>query len=283
MIPVVFIHRGGQEYLSIALEQAAIRNGVVLLGDNDTLWRNYDPIDDLLAGARDFDQAYVHMSTNPEPFERFCFHRWFALAEWMRKMRAERVFYCDSDVMLYCDVTEWAESVGNPDVSLQIPKHQPDYRWGVSAHVSLWTLGALEKFCDFVLMIYQSGLAKLEEKWRWHEETGRPGGICDMTLLYLWNQCHMSLSARRILNNAMVIDGTTFDHNINVAENYELDEYKLVGPGLRKSLLQQMEEADGYPAGTVWGWNEKLGESIRFNALHFQGGPTKELMKEYKG
>lgn len=273
MIPVVFIHRGGQEYLSTALEQAAIRNGVVLLGDNDTLWRNFDFMAELLVGAKDFDEAYVHMSTNPEPFERFCFHRWFALAEWMRRLRAERVFYCDSDVMLYCDVTEWAESVGNPDVSYQIPLHQPDCRWTASAHVSLWTLDALEKFCDLITAQYTTGLGRLEEKWQWHQANGLAGGICDMVLLYFFSLTN------EVLNNAKVINGATFDHNINVAENYELDEYEMEAG--RKRLWLHEDWNDSRPVlGRVVTDNR---EKVFANALHFQGGPTKELMKEYKG
>lgn len=283
MIPVVFIHQGNQEYLSIALEQAAIRNGVVLLGDNDTLWRNFDHMADLLAVAKDFDQAYVHMSTNPEPFERFCFHRWFALAEWMRRMRAERAFYCDSDVMLYCDVTEWAESVGNPDVSLQIPKHQPEYRWAASGHVSLWTLDALSAFCNYIVAIYQESSELLEAKWHWHQTESKPGGICDMTLLYLWASDTYRLGlfhpTTKIVNNAKVINGATFDHNINVAENYELDEYEMEAGHKRLWLYEDWNDSRPVLGRVVTDSRER----VFANALHFQGGPTKELMKEYKG
>lgn len=273
MIPVVFIHQGFQSYLPHALVQAARRNQVVLLGDeeNKIVRHNHTMIDTSV--GRDFDEAYVHMSTNPKEFERFCFHRWFILADWMRKTGIEKAFYCDSDVMLYCDVTEWAESVGNPELSYQTPQHQPDYRWAASAHVSLWSVGAVSEFCKFILDTYRQEPARgiLEEKWRYHRQNDLSGGVCDMTLLYLFSKLH-PIGADYV-NNAKVINGATFDHNINVAENYEPHEYDM-----RDGMKRIQRDAGGIPCG----YRPYEQDWIRFNALHFQGGPAKELMEEYQ-
>jgi len=92
-----------------------------------------------------------------------------------------------------------------------------------------------------------------------------------MTLLYLWAQ-EMSFE---MVNNAQVIDGATFDHNINVAENYLPDEY-LMADGHKK-----IEWYDDLPHGRLnyhtWRY------ATKFNALHFQGQYMKQMMKEYRG
>lgn len=289
MIPVVYIHDGDQPYLRTALEQAKRYNDeVVLLGiGNKEMWSPWYPwVSERLT---DFQAVYQHMNTNPESFEVACFYRWFALHDWMTEQGVERVFYCDTDVMLYCNVTEWAESVGNPDVSFQVPQHQPEYRWSASAHVSLWTAPALAIFCNFIMAEYvqEKNLERLREKWAWHQETGTPGGICDMTILYIFWQAitdpdvGKQLFDLSFVNNAQVIDGATFDHNINVAENYEEGEYwELTLPNPRKEIWRGSDIgrsdapfflARGFPV-----------EHIRANALHFQGAHAKALMEEYK-
>lgn len=295
MIPVVFAHRGNQEYLRTAIEQATRRNEVVLLGDetNKTVtdscyWFDWDGLTERDKDFDKFRQHYVPMASGHGDFEFAWYHRWFALREWMKRTGKDVVFYCDSDVMLYCDVNEPVKSY--PDgwrVALQIPHYQPDYRWSASGHVSYWTLDGLNGFCRFVVTMYgnEAGRAKLKEKWDWHQETGTPGGICDMTLLYLWTKLHTKQGV--IVNNAEVWDSATFDHNINVAENAWPDEYRMTSDNPPIKQIQGILMRDG----DYWyqGFNEALWYSdcednpyIKFNALHFQGG-AKELMKEYRG
>ena len=289
MIPVVYIHQGNQPYLRTALEQAKRWNPeVVLLGiGNKGMWSPWYPwISKRMIG---FQAVYQHMNTNPEPFELACFYRWFALHDWMTEQGVDRVFYCDTDVMLYCNVTEWAESVGNPDVSFQIPQHQPEYRWSASAHVSLWTRDALGAFCDFIMWLYTEDIGHLQQKWAWHQETRTPGGVCDMALLWRWAIGDLLARRLALVNNAQVINGATFDHNINVAENYELDEYAMWPEGTKKSsfkeswadnrpALLKLDEASRESGNLIHG----SGEIVFANALHFQGQNAKALMEGYK-
>jgi len=194
----------------------------------------------------------------------------------MEQHEVDHIFYCDSDVMLYCDVTEVLESYGKHDAAFQIPKYQPPYRWSASGHVSSWSYEGLSSFCNFVVEMYsdEKKLSLLKNKWELHQRTGTPGGVCDMSLLYLWSLNH------EVINNAKVIDGATFDHNINVAENYWRDEYEMVkgSSEMRKRMDWQPEDQ----TGTLHGWNIVSRDWIEFNALHFQGG-AKGLMREYRG
>ncbi len=278
VIPVVFCHEGNQEYLNTAIEQAKRHNDiVVLLGDSENArsdvryssWEHWK--------SPEFQRVYKHMSTNHEEFELRCFQRWFAIERWAREHNVEGIFYSDSDVMLYCNITEWAESVDKPDVSFQVPQHQPGYRWSASAHVSLWTLEALREFCEFVSSEYcyvtlSATGGRLTNKWQWHQETDTAGGVCDMTLLFLWWQETLEPDGWGFVNNATVIDGATFDHNINVAENYGQYDYLMQGD----HKLVETGTHDG-PHLLL-----ELGpQLIKANALHFQG-QAKAWMKEYQ-
>jgi len=254
MIPVVFIHKGDHDYLTVAIEQANQRNEVVLLHEPKGLW----------------GLDYEHMNFTTEQSIRRNIERWFSLLDWMESNDREEAFYCDSDVMVYCDVTEVVGSWSSCVVSVQIPYQQWAYRWSASAHCSYWTHDALAEFCLFITNTYRGDKLRLREKWQWHRETGTPGGICDMTLLFLWLE---QRGMEGVVNNAQVIGDATFDHNINVPENYYPDEYQM--EGARKTVILN-------PSGYV-GWNDRLGQAVKFNALHFQGQHSKKLMKEYRG
>jgi hypothetical protein len=291
MIPVVFIHRGGQEYLRTAIKQASRRNEVALLGDQSNrhlnglcYWFDWSEFTKRDRSFRDFLGSYVQMSSGHGEFELAWFERWFAIRNWMKATGQERIFHCDSDVMLYCDVNEAVKTwdMPYPYAAFQIPKSQPDYRWSASAHCSYWTKKALDEFCRFSLSAYMErtrgiNLNTLATKWRWHQQMRQPGGICDMTLLYLWYSWRktdaIAFLEEPIINNGKVFDGATFDHNINVAENYLPDEYAMSDGGIKAVALNNN--------GDYMGWNELKGEPVKFHALHFQGG-AKGLMEEYK-
>jgi hypothetical protein len=143
-------------------------------------------------------------------------------------------------------------------------QRQSNYRWSAAGHVSYWTELGLARFCDLIDHIYTHRLDKLEEKWNWHQRTKTPGGICDMTLLWLFSR------ENEIPILTRVRDDTTFDENINISENHLPNEYRM---------------HEGYKEITwrghqPYGYNLVLRKPIRFNALHFQG-TAKELMKSH--
>jgi len=266
MIPVVFIHKGDSEYLPLALRQAKAWNPeITLLGDrsNWSVWPRWHNITDYPgSGAL---RAYLHMSSNPAEFEKFCFTRWFILRDFATYQNLDEVFYCDSDVVLYCDVNE-ARPPGTWDLALAMAHHQPEYRWSAAGHVSYWPVSTLSMFCEFVERTYgtKKGLETLNRKWAWHQKTGKPGGICDMTLLWLFAREH------EIKILTQVRDGRVFDENINIPENRFPSEYRM------RAGIKEITWREGQPHG----FNLLLNEEIRFNALHFQGS-AKRLINSY--
>lgn len=266
-IPVVFIHKGDQDYLKTAIEQARGRNRrVVLIGDdsNASFAPEHQGWDEFWNAH--FADVYQHMTFNHQDFTLRSMQRWYALARWMEYNKQAAAWHFDTDVMVYSDVAE--VSYGDSIAALQIPRKSLPAGLSASGHASYWTLEALEDFCDFMYRMYTSekGLNTLQVKWAWHMLTKTPGGVCDMTLLYIWSL------GKDVVNNAKVIDGATFEHNVNSPGNLIEDEYRM-----KDGIKEISWEGTEYPHG----WHEHRREWVKFNAIHFQG-KSKRLMEEYK-
>ena len=84
-IPVVFIHKGGQDYLRTAIEQAKrYGNYVVLLGNEESTRFDVEHhrYADYWHGARTFERLpFKNMFSNHSDFELFCFQRYFAIRD----------------------------------------------------------------------------------------------------------------------------------------------------------------------------------------------------------
>jgi hypothetical protein len=270
MIPVVFTHRGGQEYVRVAIKQARQWNGrVVLLGDGSNAgWdvEHHAIADHFGADAERVVGYYEHMCSNPHDFELYNLQEYFVLREFMQRQALPVIFACDSDVMAYADLTEEERKHGDYLAVYSIPEEQWEYRWSASAHSVYWTFSGLCDFCDFVEATYTGNLDKLREKWRWHQENGVGGGVCDMTLLWLF----YVENAGRVHDICRVVGGAAFDHNIRAAENAFPGEYRMDGG------LKEVRWRGGQP----YCWHLELERWVRFAVLHFQNG-AKPLMQEY--
>lgn len=274
MIPIILTHRGNQPYVRTAIEQAKRRNGrVVLIGDesNKDFGAEHYLNADYWQGAAEFAKVYRHMSHNPYAQELYCFQIYFVLRDFCRAQGIERLFTMDSDVMLYCDVTEYEKTLGDYDLAINWCERQEPYRWSACLHNSFWKLPILEATCRFMEGVYGNTIShpiwnKLVEKWAWHRDNNVPGGLCDMTLLHFFRQ------GRKAVNLSEVRNGSVWDDNINQGENYYENEY---------SWCPEcgVKEMNGKP---YTGWNKKLEQMVRFNALHFQG-QAKGRMEDYKG
>lgn len=270
--PIVLIHRGFSQYMRYSLKQAEHFNpfaSIYLIGDraNNRFsgihhWDATKVIQDLPFNSR----IYRHLSTNGFDFEFFCFQRWFLLREMMERENIHDVFYMDSDVMLYRSIASIAEELPDHQMGCLIAKDQDNYRWAASAHMSFWCREALEEFCIFILKTYtdNSGISRLVRKYEFQQRHGLPGGICDMTLLYLFSLEH------DVLNLATVRNGSVFDLAIGTAENFDTDEYYL------ENSIKKFSWNDGIP----YALSRITGQQVRFNALHFQGN-AKPLMRQY--
>lgn len=269
-IPVVFTHRGPQDYVGIAVEQAKrYGNYVVLLGNEENAHLDVEHHDnaDYWHGADVFERLYKHMSGNHRELELYCFQIYFVARNLALEKGWDKIFLIDSDVLLYCNVTEEERKLGEYDLAVSICKNQWKYRWSACLHNSFWKVKTLIDMCNFLIETYNGGdlMAKLEEKWAWHQANGIPGGVCDMTLLWFFCQ------DRNVVNLSEVRDGATWDDNINIPENYLPDEY------LMKNGHKFIDTRAEPGPHLLYANGPQL---IRANALHFQG-QAKRLMEEY--
>lgn len=276
MTPVVFVHYGTvPEYLKLSIAQAAKNNDVILITDDDSTAVNATKvmIDNVNEEAKKFEGIYHHLSKNPEDFELKCFTRWGLIKSMMEKRGLQSVFYCDSDVLLYTSVgTHFPLDTG---VAYSIPVDQPEFRWSASAHVSFFSYENMVLLWQFMLNAYETKgdvFKQLKTKYKHHLVSQLPGGVCDMTLLYLFSQQH------KVTPMYIIVDGSTFDHNINSSENSIKGEYEMkqvAGP-YGPMLIKSIRFIDDMP----FCLNLDEDMDVKFYSLHFQGG-AKSLMQQF--
>ena len=271
-IPAIFFHRGNSNG-RFAIQQALQYNRrVILLGDETSKLPigEYHAYQDHDEGALQFVGVFQHMNTAPNPsHDLHCFLRWFFIFNLMKEQQFQRVFAGDTDVLLYADVTEIADEWGDHEILLSVPVRQDNYRWAVAGTSSYWSYNGLRLFLDFLFQLYTTPtrLQQLQEKWHWHQRTGAPGGVCDMTALYLFHQEYPEL-----IGSLISVTGSpphAFDLSINAAENCYPDEYKVHRPSMAPyGQFKQLEWIDQQP----YGYNLRLQQLVRFDGVHFQGG-----------
>lgn len=223
-IPLVFVHTGNQAYLKTVIDQAKMYNEkVYLIGDNSnsSFCENWISINELSENRfNEFKKKYVHMSSNSKNFELGAIKRYFILYEFLKKYGYEEFINLDSDLLVYKNFSDmdWDKV----DVALSIPQNQEPYNWTASLHCSYWKIQALKDFLGYLDQAYIGDIEKLKEKWLYHREMKIEGGICDMTLAYLWCQNQKI----RIYNTAKIFNNAVFDHFLFSSEGYEEGEFK---------------------------------------------------------
>jgi hypothetical protein len=165
----------------------------------------------------------------------------------------DTIVYLDSDVMTYCDYSE-KEGLFEKNYAGKVckAKRQNNYRWSASGCISYWKHDMVLKFKDYLFELYTNKIDKLKEKYQYHINSGVPGGICDMTAIYLFSEENDIGTLNDVLD-----DNSTFDQNIFTAENYLDDEYELHADGFK---LLHFE--DGIPFCR----NLLLNKTIKINA-----------------
>lgn len=266
MIPVIFIHKGYQPYLEFTIEQSLKLNQVVFIGNSSLPFQHPNLKVESLSfysdGLDEFSKLYVHLNTTPFDYELFCFQRWFVLKNYMRKNNLSKVFYMDSDVLLFVDVQEESKKYEQYDFTLL---HRS------AATSSFITIQGLDNFCKFLIKTYKDKSSytfqKMESHFRVRQNCGLPGGVCDMTALELFHYLDdYGGGPGRVGEMMQIIDNSTYDHNINTPDN----DFEFING------MKHVQIKDGHP----YVLNKKNDKLIKFNCLHFQGG-AKNFIKNF--
>jgi hypothetical protein len=251
---IVVVHDGSQDYVRLALETAR-RSG------NRPSQLSFA---DKSASQIDFEQRWRQMSNYDRRFDLLCMTRYFVIQKAMHDQGLDYVFDLDSDVLAFDDMDVFrARHLDGVFCGLHMPQSQPGLRYSFGAHTSYWTRDAIDDFCVFLLNFYEEVPQAAQEKWDWHRSTGAPGGVCDMTLLYLWAK-----DRGDVMNFAKPIGEAVFDYNLNTSENYAKGEYRT---RFGKKIIAFR---DGQPYGRA-----ANGDWIRFRSLHFQGSIKNQMRR----
>jgi len=278
-MPIVFIHFGDSNYLYNSLMQAKITNPdttIYLIGDDRN--NHYDFInhchrDGLISEKyNSFIKYYKHMSPNGIEYELICFLRWYLLLEFMEKNNIQKVFYMDSDVLLFTDINQ--DKFKNFDfATVRVLFTEVSLGINSCGHCSFLSRVKLQRFCDFMNYSYQTqqGEKPLVDIFNEIVTKKIHSGISDMTLFELFNKKYPSETQDININYLLRSEEGIFNNNlikmynnfINGVHNYE-----------SINELIKIYYQDGIPYG--FDLDNKI--FVKFNALHFQG-----LAKQYIG
>jgi len=259
--------------MEYSLRQAAYTNPdseIILLGDESNVCFDFVTHVDMknyFRRAGEFTKIYRHYSTNPYGYELFCFQRWLILEDYLLDRGCEEVFVCDSDVMLYSNITGLMAS-DYPDIDAGVMFGVSEEY--VSVSLSYWKTEYLKCFNECILNTYkdENFMKDLEKSWHEIIAEKKVGAISDMTISEHFY--HKYRNRIKIVSLVETRNGSFFDININLQENFYPEEYQMRFG--KKKLLWENKIPYGYSL-----MQKKF---IRFNCIHCQG-PAKFSVSQY--
>lgn len=257
-IPVVYIYLGPlPAYLQLSVDQARQKNEtIVILTDCPKPVRNATVLDSrgFMDGVDEFLSVYRHMSTNSEKFEIICMIRWIILRNFMRIHGDKIVYFSDADVFNLENMTKVYGSYREFDVLYLSSK---DEYMAASGACSFWKVEIIEAFCDHMTDMYTEGrVSVLQSHWAHHQSNRLKGGVCDMTLLYLFK----SMVNFKSLTD--VHDGVTFDANPYFEFNAGHDCYVMSEDRYYRRRLKRVQRI-----GSSWTIASEAGPQVRLAAV----------------
>ena len=208
-----------------------------------------------------FRNIYKHMSTNAELNELFNFKRIMVLCEFMKEHDIENVFYMDNCVLLNKNISKLGLDIDKTYYCIPDNTKKP-YRWSASLHSAFVNIDFLDQFVSMCFEYYQneSKLKILQEKYNFHKETNQDGGICDMTLLYLYSK----------ENEVVNLLDSGFDHTLTSDESSKSNYYRI------KDDIKDIVVSDGKVMVKTF-----TDDYTEMNTLNFQGNALKYFPSVY--
>lgn len=276
-VPIIVFHKGNSPYLKTCLWQARKTNPasrLILLGDESNAYlrkerelqglEHYDA--DSFPGFEPFQKVYRHCSGLTVRFETLSFQRWFTLREFVKQFGIKRFLHIDSDVLIFCDVTELASRFDGYDMTFM---HWDETR-NMGHFLLLNRMEFLEEFCEYTLKIYQDD-AEFERLKNRNFSKSKKGKvsywISDMS--FLGDFCERVGCKAFYLEDCRK-DGLFFDDRITYAHSFQ-GEFGV----RRKHKIKKVRFLDGQPFVFT-----QDGKPMAVQMLHFHSF-TKFLMPYY--
>jgi len=257
-LPVIFMHTGYQDYLAQSIQQSQLwDNKVILLGDDSNKKAHVEHhfMSDYMDGTQKFSDNYQHMTSGNFEFELFCYNRWLILSNFAERHSIEKLVYLDSDVATFCNFSDKENLLDEKNIArVCMMDNQANYRWCAAACISYWSLRGLNTFKQFLLEAYTKHVDRLQEKWQYHQDHDKAGGVCDMTATYLFVKDNELEPLNKVLE-----DDSTFDQSMMSADNYFDNEYAMDPRGFKKLTFR---------GNIPYAYNTILNKEIKMNAIH---------------
>lgn len=287
-LPIIIFHLGNQDYVRLCLQQAVKHNKTVILLTNIDTFK-YLPItvvniEEYSRYLEPLKKLYKHYSTNSAQIEFLCIFRWFVAYEYMKRNGITRAFLCDSDVLIYENLTDINNRFLYKYDYMLCSSISKDLTGGQS----VWNLDVLEQFILFSIRFYQVQIPNIEA---WHRTYRSAGGICDMTLLYYF--AHRGKTNKFV--GLQLPEQPTIENDLTQIFKDDDDDAKgepmtfdlhlaTFGNHLYPEQYERHEATNNkhikFRDGKPYCFNKRLGTDVRFILLHFQGR-NKAVMNEY--
>ncbi len=282
VIPVIFIHKGYSPYLEYTLRQVQLSNPqtpIFLFGDDSnrdltaSLNVNHVDIAQFERTAFPFEKIYKHFSHKGHDFEMYCIKRYYVVQEIMREFDFDNVFICDSDLMIYCNLTEEAKRLNLDGYNVAFHVHPAEWFGEVVAHSSYWTRQGLDQLCMYITELYTNQLPRLERDYL--DRLSRSMGtlISDNYILYRFYQEFKDQLS--ILDLTPIRDGIALDLIMNdwlMGTNYEMVE------DIWFSIKKVYKEN-----GAFYCFDKAKKQKIKFHTFHFNDSSKGVLHRYYQG
>jgi len=290
---VFIVHRGNQKHLtSIILSAKLSGNKVYYIGDqsiSDNLLSKHQiikPNFKKIPLLDKFTKVWKHQSIDDVKWSLGCFARHFFVLEAASRLKLSHFWIIDSDFMLLENLHNISVTLKQKgfEGALSSPNCKNKYYMASAPHCSFWNIDSLKEFILFTVDQYKNNSKKLMEKYLYHKDKRLGGGVCDMTLLYLWK----NKTRRKIYNSVNLINtNLLIDHNINFPSDfYELADYSESKDKsiIKKNLHFVMEDFLGIKKirkdkDSFYAVRSD-GSKTKVIGLHFQGG-AKILIKRF--
>jgi len=278
-LPIIIFHLGDREYVHLCLKQALkFNNNVILITDVPDKYKKTGAkcinFNKYVKRSEDFQKIYKHFSTNSYQFELICIIRWFVIYDYMKQENITRAFICDSDVLIYENLT-MIDNMYLKDYNFMLcSSHSKD----VTGGQSIWNFDKLQDFVIFCFKFYKQQISNIE---KWHLTYNKPGGICDMTLLYYFAHNEKEFQGLQLPNYPTIDNDLTQIFNNEFTFDLHLATYgnHLYPDDYEVCLLNQNKNIK-YIDDKPYCYNLRLNKDIRFILLHFQGR-NKNIMHGY--
>ena len=215
--PIVLFHMGKHLYFKRAVSLIT-RLGFrpIVIGDSNIFsekgvcFIKFSEGDNFISDDwQEFIHNYVHLHTDQSSrIQLLSYMRWFVIHRELESRGYKRFWHLDSDIALFKSFRLYKKQMEEVcgGSALYKPVELHPHQMTVSAHASLWTVDDLKSFLDFMVLSYKGRDARLSAKWKYHQEQGISGGVCDMTLQYLWFESSGSVSKSPVQNISTILN-----------------------------------------------------------------------------